>query len=67
MQALIDFIYYAQLHLHTQKTLDALKNSLKTFHRHKEVFRDLEIRERFNISKVHSLVHYAEAIREKGH
>lgn len=66
VQALIDFIYYAQLHLHTQKTINALKDSLATFHRHKEVFRDLKIREHFNISKIHSMVHYAEAISERG-
>jgi hypothetical protein len=66
VQALIDFIYYAQLHFHTSKTLDALRNSLDTFHRHKDVFQDLKIREHFNIAKIHALSHYVDAILEKG-
>jgi hypothetical protein len=66
VQALIDFIYYTQLHFHTSKTLDALRNSLDTFHQHKDVFQDLKIREHFNIAKIHALSHYVDAILEKG-
>ncbi len=66
VQALIDFIYYAQLQLHTPKTIEALSNSLRTFHRHKSIFQDLHIREHFNIAKIHTLVHYSESILEKG-
>jgi hypothetical protein len=66
VQALIDFAYHAQLHLHTSKTLDALRKSLDTFHANKEVFKDLNIREHFNIAKIHAMTHYVEAILEKG-
>lgn len=66
VQALIDFAYYAQLHLHTSETLDALRNSLDTFHANKEVFEDLNIRKHFNIAKIHAMTHYVEAILEKG-
>lgn len=66
VQALIDFIYYAQLHLHSNETMDALRTSLKVFHEHKAVFEDLGIRKHFNIAKIHAMVHYVGAILEKG-
>ncbi|KAI0694405.1 hypothetical protein BC835DRAFT_1217424, partial [Cytidiella melzeri] len=66
VQALIDFIYHAQLQLHTSASLDALNYSLSVFHAHKDVFQDLGIRQHFNIPKIHSMVHYAQAILEKG-
>ncbi|KAI0342014.1 hypothetical protein BDW22DRAFT_1331469 [Trametopsis cervina] len=66
VQTLIDFIYYAQLHQHTSRTLEAMRDSLAVFHRHKAVFEDLNIRKHFNIAKIHAMVHYTEAIEEKG-
>ncbi|KAI0763922.1 hypothetical protein BC629DRAFT_1596851 [Irpex lacteus] len=66
VQALIDFIYHAQLHLHNSETLDAMRTSLKVFHEHKGVFEDLGIRKHFNIAKIHAMVHYVAAILEKG-
>ncbi|KAI0083765.1 hypothetical protein BDY19DRAFT_899724 [Irpex rosettiformis] len=66
VQSLIDFIYYSQLQLHTTETINALKHSLDVFHRNKSVFQDLEIREHFNIAKIHAMMHYVEAIWEKG-
>ncbi|KAH9839785.1 uncharacterized protein C8Q71DRAFT_703179 [Rhodofomes roseus] len=65
-RALVDFIYYAQLQSHDDTTLAHLQTSLDTFHRHKEVFISLGIREHFNIPKLHSLLHYIEAIRSHG-
>ncbi|KAJ7186196.1 hypothetical protein C8R46DRAFT_983014 [Mycena filopes] len=66
IKALIDFIYYAQLQSHTNKTLDALQAALDTFHANKQVIVDLKIREHFNIPKFHSLQHYVDAIRRLG-
>ncbi|KAF7344062.1 hypothetical protein MVEN_01695700 [Mycena venus] len=63
VKALINFIYYAQLQLHTTRTLDAMQADLNTFHAHKQVFVDLDIREHFNIPKIHSLQHYVDGIR----
>jgi hypothetical protein len=34
---------------HTVRTLDALQSALDTFHAHKQVFVDMNIREHFNI------------------
>ena len=64
--AVIDFIYYAQLHVHTSKTLDALERTLKEFHENKQVFIDLDIREHFNIPKVHQMIHYIQSIKSHG-
>ena len=64
--AVIDFIYYAQLHVHTSKTLDALERTLKEFHENKQVFIDLDIHEHFNIPKVHQMIHYIQSIKSHG-
>ncbi|KAJ7059609.1 hypothetical protein C8F01DRAFT_1232034 [Mycena amicta] len=66
VKALIDFIYYAQLQSHTNRTLDALQAALDTFHTHKQVIIDLDVRDHFNIPKFHSMQHYIDAIRRRG-
>ena len=64
--AVIDFIYYARLQVHTSKTLLALETALKSFHENKDIFVQEGIREHFNIPKLHQMLHYAEAIRSHG-
>ncbi|KAJ7055348.1 hypothetical protein C8F01DRAFT_1373875 [Mycena amicta] len=66
VRSLIDFIYYAQLQSHTKYTIDALKAALDTFHAHKQIIVDYKIRDHFNIPKIHSMQHYAEAIWRLG-
>ncbi|KAJ7803739.1 hypothetical protein B0H13DRAFT_2492976 [Mycena leptocephala] len=66
VKALIDFIYYAQLQSHTVRTLNALQSALDTFHAHKQVFVDLNIREHFNIPKFRAIQHYVDSIRRLG-
>ncbi|KAJ7731496.1 hypothetical protein B0H16DRAFT_1772807 [Mycena metata] len=66
VKALINFIYYAQLQSYTTRTLAALQGALDTFHDHKQVILDLEIREHFNIPKFHAIQHYVDAIRALG-
>ena len=63
IRALVNFIYYTQLQLHTSKTLDALDSCLKMFHAHKELLIKLEIHQHFNIPKMHAIIHYLTAIR----
>lgn len=65
-QAVIDFIYLAQFQVYTSTTLSALHQALKRFHENKEVFVDLGLRDYSNISKLHSMVHYLEAILDRG-
>jgi hypothetical protein len=64
--ALLDFIYYAQFQSHTDMTLAVMENSLVEFDAHKDIFIDLDVREHFNIPKVHSMRHYVNMIKSHG-
>ena len=66
VRSLLDFIYLSQLQTHTSTTLNSLESCLESFHRHKDVIIDLEIRKDFNIPKFHALLHYANCIRALG-
>ena len=66
IRSLVDFIYLSQLQSHTSTTLNALESCLKTFHNHKKIIIKLEIREHFNIPKLHALLHYIDCIRSLG-
>ncbi|EIW62729.1 uncharacterized protein TRAVEDRAFT_113577 [Trametes versicolor FP-101664 SS1] len=66
VQALVDFVYLAQYPVHSDTTLLQLRDALARFHAEKEVFVRLGIREHFNIPKLHSLLHYVDAIVEVG-
>ncbi|KAH9955584.1 hypothetical protein BGW80DRAFT_1439476 [Lactifluus volemus] len=61
--AIIDFIYYSQLHIHTSMTVDALQSALKIFHDNKDIFVEAGIQTHFNIPKIHSMLHYCDAIK----
>ncbi|KAF8883572.1 hypothetical protein BD779DRAFT_1612257 [Infundibulicybe gibba] len=65
-RALLDFIYYAQLQMHTTKTLNALQSCLQIFHENKDIFIELGIREHFDFPKLHSLLHYVASILALG-
>ncbi|KAF7968708.1 hypothetical protein HWV62_29670 [Athelia sp. TMB] len=65
-RAVLDFIYYAQYHSHTDTTLTQMQLALDTFHANKHVFVELGIREDFNIPKIHSMLHYIQSIRLLG-
>ncbi|CCO36287.1 hypothetical protein BN14_10419 [Rhizoctonia solani AG-1 IB] len=64
--AVLDFIYYARLPVHTDTTLDLLDEALARFHSVKDVFIEYEIRTDFNVNKIHSMIHYSESIRQLG-
>ncbi|KAH7918566.1 hypothetical protein BV22DRAFT_1024391 [Leucogyrophana mollusca] len=65
-QSLVDFIYYAQFQQHTTQSLSALQSCLETFHANKHVLVELDIREDFNIPKLHSIQHYISSIHALG-
>ncbi len=65
-RAILEFIYYAQFQTHTHDSLDAMQASLDEFHAHKDIFVELDVREHFNIPKVHSMQHYVDMIRSRG-
>ncbi|KAI6101513.1 hypothetical protein EDD16DRAFT_1696818 [Pisolithus croceorrhizus] len=54
------------LQRHTDTTLAAMEESLKTFHAHKHVLVELGVREDFNVPKIHSMQHYVTSIRALG-
>jgi hypothetical protein len=62
-RAVLDFCYYAQLRMHTNESLDALDDALAVFHAHKDILKDLEVCEHFNIPKLHQLSHYVHSIK----
>ena len=64
--AVIDFIYYSQLQVHTSKTMKSLRKALEAFHENKNVFVAEGIREHFNVPKIHAMVHYFAAIQSRG-
>ncbi|PBK70867.1 hypothetical protein ARMSODRAFT_884244 [Armillaria solidipes] len=66
VRGVLDFIYYAHYEEHTTESLKKLEDSWRTFHDHKHVFVDQEIRDHFNIPKIHSMAHYASMIRSHG-
>lgn len=63
VRSLLDFLYLAQLPLHTAQTLSYLQEALTTFHENKSIFIDLGIRTHFNFPKLHSLQHYVRCIQ----
>jgi Plavaka transposase len=64
--AVIDFIYYSQLQVHTSETLKSLQKALEAFHENKNLFISEGIREHFNVPKIHAMVHYFGAIQSRG-
>ncbi|THU94688.1 hypothetical protein K435DRAFT_798739 [Dendrothele bispora CBS 962.96] len=61
-----DFMYYAHWEVHTDESLRAMDAAWSTFHGQKDIFKELGIREHFNISKLHNVSHYPESIRSRG-
>ncbi|TFY59335.1 hypothetical protein EVJ58_g5848 [Rhodofomes roseus] len=64
--ALLDFVYMAQYSVHSDATLDALEESLATFHAKKDIFARLGVHENFTIPKLHMMAHYVDAIKSYG-
>ncbi|PPQ94380.1 LOW QUALITY PROTEIN: hypothetical protein CVT25_002445 [Psilocybe cyanescens] len=62
----LNFIYYAHFEMHCDESLAELDSAWLTFHKNKDIFKDLDIREHFNISKIHSVMHYVNSIRSHG-
>ncbi|KAG1784140.1 hypothetical protein EV702DRAFT_1176071 [Suillus placidus] len=62
VRAILDFSYYAQLRLHTAESLNGLESALAIFHTNKDVLQELNVREHFNIPKLHQLSHYVQSI-----
>jgi hypothetical protein len=66
VRGILDFLYIAQFPVQSEETLDLLVSSLSVFHENKAVFKELGIRDNFNIPKFHSMQHYVMSIRNYG-
>ncbi|KIP01316.1 hypothetical protein PHLGIDRAFT_27025 [Phlebiopsis gigantea 11061_1 CR5-6] len=62
VRAVIDFIYYAHFEVHTKESLDNLATAWRSFHKYKEVFIRLGVRDNFDFAKLHSMEHYIRSI-----
>ena len=62
VRAIMDFLYYSQYSIHTDTTLELMRDALNRFHTNKDIFIDLGVRDHFNIPKVHFLSHYIDLI-----
>ncbi|KAG1846744.1 hypothetical protein F4604DRAFT_1884130 [Suillus subluteus] len=60
-RSILDFLYYAQLQIHTVKSLEGLQTALAGFYANKDILKELAIREHFNIPKLHQLTHYVQS------
>ena len=65
-RALLDFLYIAQYRSHTTETLQYLQDALDAFHRDKDTFINLGVRNDFDLPKLHSLQHYVDSIKRFG-
>ena len=63
VRALLDFMFIAQLPIISTRHLFIMEQALDTFHKNKQIFVDLGIRDKFNIPKLHACSHYAHSIR----
>ena len=66
VRGILDFLHIAQFPSQTEETLVLLTESLSAFHDNKVIFKELGIRDSFNIPKFHSMQHYVESIRNFG-
>ena len=63
VRALLDFMYLAKLTLISAHHLILMQEALNNFHRNKQIFIDLGIRQDFNIPKLHACMHYVDSIK----
>ena len=60
---LLDFIYLSQYLSYSDKILQYLDKALQAFYNEKKVFQDLVLEINFDISKLHSLLHFSQSIQ----
>ena len=68
--AYLDFCYIARASIFTQSTLDRLDDALERFHKHRQVFQHLGVRDPtpagVSLPRQHSMVHYRRHIENFG-
>ncbi|TFK60533.1 hypothetical protein BDN72DRAFT_939822 [Pluteus cervinus] len=66
VHAFTEFCYLVRRSVIEEDDLDQLDTLLETFHREREVFRELGIRDHFNLPRQHSMCHYRLLIQRFG-
>ncbi|KAJ6628177.1 hypothetical protein B0H10DRAFT_2160911 [Mycena sp. CBHHK59/15] len=67
LSAFLDFCYLVRRADFDENTLDAIDNSVKTYHACREIFRDLGVRpDGFSLPRQHSMTHYRTNIEDFG-
>ncbi|KAJ7113327.1 hypothetical protein C8R43DRAFT_1138622 [Mycena crocata] len=66
VRGVLDFVHYAHFETHTDASLAKLEAAWLLFHANKEIFITKEIRDDFDIPKIHSMKHYVDMIRALG-
>ena len=66
IRAFLEFCYLVRRSVISEDTLEAVDNALACFHRHREIFRHVGVRDNFNLPRQHSLVHYHQMIQMFG-
>ena len=61
--AIMDFLFIAQYQSQKCDTIHQIEDCLSIFHNNKNIFLNLEVRENFNLPKLHSLSHYTSSIQ----
>ena len=61
-RAILDFVYLAQYPVHSDKSLQLLRDALNHFHESKDIFVQLGIHNDFNLSTLHFRIYYIEKI-----
>ena len=66
VRAFLEFCYLVRRDFHDTKSLEATQEALNQFHHYRDIFKDVGIRDDFNLPRQHSLRHYIHLIREYG-
>lgn len=62
----LEFCYLVRRSIIDEDALVAIDNAVRNFHRYREIFRELGVRDDFNLPRQHSMTHYHDLIQEFG-
>lgn len=64
--AYLEFCYLVRRSVITEDTLVAIDQAVERFHHHREIFREMGVRDNFNLPRQHALIHYRRLIQMFG-
>jgi hypothetical protein len=66
IRAFLEFCYLVRRSVISEYTLASIDDALARFHRHREIFRHVGVRDNFDLPRQHSLMHYRQMIQMFG-